>query len=456
MDLSKSVLGLLQLCVPVSFCLGMGAPAPDEAETRKDGPPPGKGYEMVWNDEFNGAALDLSKWSYRLGPRNDAVWTKDAVQLDGKGFLHLTTTTNKETGAISQGAIVTDRSFYQRYGYFEARIKLPAYKGHWLGFWIQSSRIHRQANEIQNPAYCGTEIDILETFWPQQDILCSNIHWGGYSDKHPVRENIYHVKDLYKGFHNFGLEWFPDRFVYYIDGEKVFERRADVSQIPEFIYLSEECKLEVWKKSGNIPKDYVMPDDDSVIDWVRVYQIPYGFKGYESERKDAEGRRTLHLIKIETSEEGSRMLANDVRSIGKVLALPGSKLLEVPPIKVKAGEPPQSLKMKDEGIAVEIKIEDIDKIPYFNWLKISFPKGGVAEAQEKAPEEAQDKPAAGEQAQDIDAARLKERIKDAPSSANCRVRIPAITNCWVAIPDVHSAKTPSGNVDICWLYWLSE
>ena len=49
---------------------------------------PVKGYEPFWSDEFNGTALDASKWAYRgLGPRKGGVNVKDTVEVDGKGHL---------------------------------------------------------------------------------------------------------------------------------------------------------------------------------------------------------------------------------------------------------------------------------------------------------------------------------------------------------------------------------
>src|SRR5262245_33098010 len=57
-----------------------------------------KGYRLVWSDEFNGKTLDTKKWQYRqLGKRDNAVIAKEAVILDGKGFLQLTTFKKDDT-----------------------------------------------------------------------------------------------------------------------------------------------------------------------------------------------------------------------------------------------------------------------------------------------------------------------------------------------------------------------
>jgi beta-glucanase (GH16 family) len=56
--------------------------------------------------------------------------------------------------------------FDQKYGRFEARIKLPLGKGLWPAFWMLGSNIQTAPESPDNPntvpwPYCG-EIDIME------------------------------------------------------------------------------------------------------------------------------------------------------------------------------------------------------------------------------------------------------------------------------------------------------
>src|SRR5437660_4572425 len=53
---------------------------------------PSPSYTLAWHDEFDGTKLDESKWThYAPGPRRDAVNLPEAVTLDGKGHLVITT-----------------------------------------------------------------------------------------------------------------------------------------------------------------------------------------------------------------------------------------------------------------------------------------------------------------------------------------------------------------------------
>lgn len=48
--------------------------------------PDGKEWKLVWNDEFDGTELDMTKWDYRLcmmGKRH-RTWDTEGVVLDGQ------------------------------------------------------------------------------------------------------------------------------------------------------------------------------------------------------------------------------------------------------------------------------------------------------------------------------------------------------------------------------------
>ena len=51
-------------------------------------------YKMVWNDEFDGATVNLSKWNYRAEGtvRNYGIVSRQTISLDGKGHVSLKVT----------------------------------------------------------------------------------------------------------------------------------------------------------------------------------------------------------------------------------------------------------------------------------------------------------------------------------------------------------------------------
>src|SRR5258708_3514267 len=112
--------------------------------------PPGTGWQMLWSDEFNGIAVDSSKWAVATGARRDAINTASAVS-EGGGYLTITTYTSGGTNYT--GFIGTYNGFKATYGYWEASISFQDSPGMWSAFWDQSPTI---GNPIGNPAVAGT------------------------------------------------------------------------------------------------------------------------------------------------------------------------------------------------------------------------------------------------------------------------------------------------------------
>jgi hypothetical protein len=105
------------------------------------------------------------------------------------------------------GMLATDRTFAQRYGYFEMRARLPAGRGLWPAFWLVS-KTHQE----------HLEIDVMEAVgWDTAHV---------YQSTHltAARGKGIHVRvgsgefDYANGFYNYGVAWTPEELVFYIDG----------------------------------------------------------------------------------------------------------------------------------------------------------------------------------------------------------------------------------------------
>ncbi|MCC6232920.1 MAG: glycoside hydrolase family 16 protein, partial [Verrucomicrobiales bacterium] len=131
------------------------------------------GYELVWEDEFRGRALDPAKWEVRgVGPRALGYVSPEAVEVrGGKLRLHAL----EKEGKILIGAVGTQGRFMTRYGFFECRARVQRSAGVWAAFWIQSPLI----SAGEDPAVYGAEIDIMECFRKLgPDIVSHNVHWA--------------------------------------------------------------------------------------------------------------------------------------------------------------------------------------------------------------------------------------------------------------------------------------
>lgn len=247
--------------------------------TLQAAPPTGSGWTLVWNDEFNGTSLDLTKWRHwLLGPRRSAVNSPSSVAV-ADGVLTLSTHT---TGGVHYtGMIATDKSYLFTYGYIEARINYDSAPGMWSAFWLQSPTM---GSPLGDPQTAGTEIDICEhrshdgNGNARDGNIGGVIHWDGYGASHRSHGYDSGNLGLGDGYHIYGMEWTPTRQRFYINGVLRWtinnSANTPVSQRSEFIILSNEVQDGGW--SGAVPAGgygtLATTTTRMQVDYVRVYQ----------------------------------------------------------------------------------------------------------------------------------------------------------------------------------------
>ena len=254
--MKRSVVVLLVACFPF-----LPARA-QRIEDRLPPPPEGKAWKLIWHDEFEGDALDESKWDVPPdGKRRDAFWMRKAISLDGSG--HLVISTLKEGGKYVDGCVRTKGKFEHAFGYYVARVQLQQQPGHWSAFWMFGDGVQKVGEGGRD----GTEIDIMEKPW-LDDRVQHTFHWDGYGRHHKSEGKVVHVPGVMKGFHAFGLLWTPEEYVFYVDGQRTWRSNAGgVCQVPLYLKLSDE--VGTW--GGDISKANL--PDRFLVDYVRVYAL---------------------------------------------------------------------------------------------------------------------------------------------------------------------------------------
>ena len=255
----STILVLLTGLLFTSVCMAQRPPQNPMSPTRYT---PGKlGYKLFWEDEFRGHALDPKKWEVRgVGPRALGYVSPEAVKVE-KGCLKLSAF--EKDGRILIGAVGTQKTLMTRYGYFECRAKVQKSPGVWAAFWIQSPDISKG----EDPAKYGAEIDIMECFRKLgSDMVSHNVHWAYGPHQQTTHGMQSYRKGVGEGFHKFGLEWTPEKYIFYVDGYKYYEVTKAISQIEEYLILSMEIPSD-----RNDLKNTVLPDV-FVVDYVRVYK----------------------------------------------------------------------------------------------------------------------------------------------------------------------------------------
>ncbi len=232
-----------------------------------------------WRDEFEGDAVDPGKW-YVLeeNPAMDLPYrrnwkAKNVSVEDGALVIRVV---EEGDGSFSAGAVRTgsyDETpwlFSQTYGRYEVRVRLPAQQGHWAAFWLNTPAVF-DGNQTGRD---GTEIDVFEWAF-RDDRVQHTVGWesvdGRQGDSFVATGFSLDDGD----WHTFALEWYPDEYLFYIDGTESWRTSAGgVSQVPQYIKLSEEIGNygvghEAW---GVGPISDARLPDAFEVDYVRVWR----------------------------------------------------------------------------------------------------------------------------------------------------------------------------------------
>jgi beta-glucanase (GH16 family) len=120
--------------------------------------------------------------------------------------------------------IDTKPNLMQKYGYFEARMKIPKGTGLWPAFWMYDDG-SGWVNEIDGMEVCANPIGA--NGGNDASLLHTHVHWAGGGDAGRSMRTV----DLSLAFHTYAFEWRADRIVWYLDGAEVW-RYTDVTHIP--------------------------------------------------------------------------------------------------------------------------------------------------------------------------------------------------------------------------------
>ena len=242
-----------------------------------------EGYQLDWNDEFDGSELNTNDWKFEI---QEPGWVNNELQrYVGKTYRgnkvvfvedgHLTIRAQKVEGQIVSGRINARPSQGWRYGYFEARIKLPKGKGTWPAFWMMPVNVDWATNPWPR---CG-EIDIMEEVGYAPGHVSSSIHCDTYN--HTV--NLQKTHSMYlptaeDEYHIYSVEWTSERLSFFVDGQKHMEflKESDDHSVWPFHYAFHPILNLAWGGSwgGAQGVDESALPAELLVDYVRVYKKP--------------------------------------------------------------------------------------------------------------------------------------------------------------------------------------
>lgn len=247
-------------------------------------PPLDGEWSLTLNETFDGDVIAETVWDVSgpnwWGQKQLTHWSRRNVLLqNGNAILRMVKRPGHHNddpeGRVtdySGGILRTFDRWAQRYGYFEARMKLPTQTAMWPAFWLMPDRGPEAGDMFQRERTNdgGMEFDIMEslTRWGPYRYTTA-IHWDGYGEGHKATgAGVYFLPDE-DGYVTSGLLWLPGFIAYYCQGIEVARWENDrVSSVPSAILFT--MPIGGWDNE-NRPVDSELPADFH-IDYVRVWQ----------------------------------------------------------------------------------------------------------------------------------------------------------------------------------------
>ena len=290
---------------------GEGNDPPDTPDPPNQ--PVANGWQIVWQDEFNGVTADLDdnwlktdmysrediadEWAgpcFGGGNGEEQCYTGRSENVSvADGNLHLTalvenySATSSVTGRTqwrnyTSGRIHTRGLQDFTYGRVEARIKLPTGQGTFPAFWMLPSD-----TEYGDWPYSG-EIDIMENgsgtptiggaihyHNPQSGNARGHEYQSQWTNAAPANWNIYRI------------DWHPDEINWYLNGNRYWTMRktnwprpttgtSDHAPFDKDFHII--LNLAIGGSIGGSVNANAFPDGGHkmLVDWVRVYECADG------------------------------------------------------------------------------------------------------------------------------------------------------------------------------------
>jgi beta-glucanase (GH16 family) len=272
------------------------------------------GYRLVWSDEFNGSAIDRTKWDFDVdcaGGGNDERQCYTARPVNAavrNGVLAITARRERFSGRATMASqsnsaptklatkeftsarLVTRGKASWRYGRIEVRARLPLGQGSWPAIWMLPEEWK------YGPWPLSGEIDIMEAVnlgtpcakcrGGRENHVLGTIHFGARPPGNKFLSTETELDARIDGFHTYRVDWTPEAIDWFVDGRHFArrivgewstpasrERHAPFDRPFHLIlnlaiggHLPEERNLKGISRKG-FPRTME-------VDWVRVWQRP--------------------------------------------------------------------------------------------------------------------------------------------------------------------------------------
>ena len=257
--------------------------------------------KLLWGEDFlgqAGAQASSTSWTPRFCGHDASngggtchnneqqYYIPEAIAQDGSADGNLIITTKRITQppknagtcyvglcSFTSGRLDTQGKISFKYGFIEARIKMPVGSGNWPAFWMLGDNI----NQVGWP-YSG-EMDIVEIHSDRPTITTSATHFSATDTPSTCCGNARFVYDevdvgvnVTSDYHTYAISWLPNSISYYFDGRLV--GKTTPSRVSGKWAFNEKFFLILNNAVGSFGGSWANLQSSTMsIDWVRSYQV---------------------------------------------------------------------------------------------------------------------------------------------------------------------------------------
>lgn len=282
----KFAFPLLIVCLFFIGCGGETAVSPTETPppTATIAPTPTpewhrEGWNLVWQDEFDGTEIDDTKWTHEVngrgGGNSELQYYTDFPENSRveDGNLIIEAREERYIGrSYTSARLRTLAKGDWQYGRFEARIKLPVGQGMWPAFWMLPTQ-YRYGGWPSSG-----EIDIMEMVGFEPDTVHGTIHYG-YLGNHLYTGQPYRLDEgiFNDNFHVFAVEWEAEEMRWYVDDEHYLTQNSWSTKNADYPAPFDQpfhiiLNLAVGGNWPGPPNDTTVFPQQMLVDYVRVYE----------------------------------------------------------------------------------------------------------------------------------------------------------------------------------------
>ena len=235
--------------------------------------------ELMWNDEFDGATVDPTKWGYDLGNNNG--WGNNELEyytnstenasLSG-GNLVIQAKKQAQGGRdYTSARMLTKGKQDFKFGRVDVRAKMPKGQGIWPAIWMLGSDIDQN-----NWPKCG-EIDMMELRGQEPSKILSTMHYpdaaGAHLYKGVSNITLPNSASFADDFHLFSVVRSQNQMRFFLDGTLYYTFSSSDASIypfnnPFFLVLNVAVGGDFL---GSPDASTVFPQQ-MTVDYVRYYQ----------------------------------------------------------------------------------------------------------------------------------------------------------------------------------------